>query len=52
VDATPIRHGLRRIASSYDHGAAVAEAREFLADRPYTPAAQAQRTRRVYRDWR
>jgi hypothetical protein len=52
VDATPIGHGLRRIASSYDHSAAVAEAREFLTGRPYTPAAQAQRTYRTYRSWR
>jgi hypothetical protein len=52
VDATPIRHGLRRIASSYDRGDAVAEAREFLADRPYTPAREAQRTLANYRGWR
>jgi GT2 family glycosyltransferase len=44
IDATPIRHGLRRIASSYDATDAIDEGREFLAGRPYTPAAQANRT--------
>lgn len=52
VDATPIRHGLRQIATSYDRSAAIAEARNFLAGRPYTPAADAQRTLRVHRSWR
>jgi hypothetical protein len=51
VDATPIRHGLRQIASSYDRSAAIAEAREFLAGRAYTPARDAQRTLRTYRRW-
>jgi hypothetical protein len=51
IDATPIRHGLRLIASSYDRGDAIAEARAFLADRPYTPAAEAQRTLRAYSRW-
>ncbi len=52
VDATPVRHGLRRIASSYDRSAAVEEARAFLADRPYTKASDAQRTMRTHRRWR
>lgn len=52
IDATPVHHSLRRIASSYDPTAAIAEAREFLAARPYTPAAEAQRTLRTYRSWR
>jgi hypothetical protein len=52
IDATPIRHGLRLIASSYDRGAAIDEARRFLAGRPYTPAREAQRTLRAYRSWR
>lgn len=51
IDATPVRHGLRQIASSYDRGDAIAEAREFLAGRPYTPAREAQRTYRTYRRW-
>ncbi|MGH2892891.1 MAG: glycosyltransferase [Solirubrobacteraceae bacterium] len=52
IDATPVRHGLRRIASSYDRRDAVAETRRFLADRPYTPAAEAQRTVVTHRGWR
>jgi hypothetical protein len=51
IDATPIRHGLRLIASSYDRSDAIAEARAFLADRPYTPAHEAQRTLRTYTRW-
>ena len=51
IDATPVRHGLRRIASSYDRGDAVAETRTFLADRPYTPAPDAQRTLVAHRSW-
>jgi hypothetical protein len=30
----------------------VEEARAFLAERPYTTAADAQRTLRTYRSWR
>jgi hypothetical protein len=51
VDATPIRHRMRKIASSYDHGDAIDEARRFLADRPYTKAADAQRTLIAHRRW-
>jgi hypothetical protein len=51
VDATPVRHGLRPIAGAYSREDAVAEARAFLADRPYTPAAQAARTLLVHRRW-
>jgi hypothetical protein len=51
IDATPIRHGLRRIASSYDRGAAIAEAREFLAGRPYMSARESQRTLVTHRGW-
>ena len=52
IDATPIRHGMRRIASSYDPAAAIVEGQEFLADKPYTRASEAQRTLRVHRSWR
>ena len=52
VDATPVRHGLRRIAASYDRGAAVAEATSFLADRPYTKAVDAQRSLTAHRSFR
>jgi hypothetical protein len=52
VDAVAVDHGMRRIAASYDRGAAVAEARAFLAERPYTTAADAQRTLVTHRRWR
>jgi len=52
VDATPVRHGLRPIAGAYSRDDALAEARAFLADRPYTPAAEAGRTLSVHRSWR
>jgi hypothetical protein len=51
VDATPIRHQLRRIASFYDRDEAVAEGRRFLADRPYLSAADSQRTFATHRTW-
>ncbi len=52
IDATPIRHGLRRIASSYAREEAVAEARGFLAERPYTTAREALRPVAEHRGWR
>lgn len=52
IDALPVDHGLRRIAASYDREAAVAEARGFLAERPYTTATEAQRTVVTHRRWR
>jgi hypothetical protein len=52
IDSTPIRHGLRRIAASYDREAALAEARTFLATRPYATAAGVQRTLVTHRRWR
>lgn len=44
VDATPIEHVLRPVASSYPREAAVQEARAFLRDRPYVPGHEAART--------
>jgi GT2 family glycosyltransferase len=52
IDATPMRHGLRQIATSYSRDAAVAEAREFLGNHRYVPAAQANRTMATHRGWR
>jgi GT2 family glycosyltransferase len=52
IDATPIEHGLRKIAASYDRTEAVEEARQFLSGRPYTTREQAQRTLAVHRSWR
>ena len=52
IDATPMRHGLRRIASAYARDDAVTEARGFLADRPYTTAQEALRPLHAHRGWR
>jgi hypothetical protein len=52
IDALGIRHGLRQIASSYDRGHAVAEAREFLRNRAYVPAREAQTTLVTHTGWR
>lgn len=46
VDATPILH-TAPAGACYDRAAAVAEARAFLASRPYVTRAQAGRTRRI-----
>ncbi|MGO9960226.1 MAG: hypothetical protein ACLP50_30345 [Solirubrobacteraceae bacterium] len=42
VDATPIRHHLRRIAAFYDREEAITEGRRFLAGKPYVRASEAQ----------
>lgn len=52
VDATPVSHNLRRIASAYGHEPAIAEAREFLAGRPYLPVEVTQRPLAIHRSWR
>jgi hypothetical protein len=51
VDATPVRHNLRPVASSYQHQAAIEEARRFLSDRPYVNAVDAGRTLVEHRSW-
>jgi hypothetical protein len=51
VDATPVRHGLRRIAAAYDREGAVEAGRRFLADKPYLTAAESQRTLATHRTW-
>jgi hypothetical protein len=51
LDAVAVQHGLRRIASAYDRQEAVAEARRFLADKPYLTASEAQRTLETHRRW-
>jgi hypothetical protein len=52
IDATPVRHGQRRIASSYAREDAIAEGREFLAQRPYIRAGELRRTLVAHRSWR
>jgi hypothetical protein len=51
VDATPVEHVMRPVAASYDRIDAVAEAREFLAGRPYVTRQQAARTLLTHRRW-
>ena len=48
VDALPVRHDWAPVAAGYSHDAATEEAREFLRDRPYLPAAEAQQTVAVH----
>jgi hypothetical protein len=52
IDATPVRHGQRRIASSYAREDAIAEGREFLAQRPYLSAGELRRSLVTHRSWR
>jgi hypothetical protein len=52
IDATPVLHGQRRIASSYAREDAIAEGREFLAGRPYVRADEARRMLVSHRTWR
>lgn len=51
VDAVAIRHLAAPAASSYSRERAIAEARAFLADKPYVRAAEAQRTLATHRRW-
>lgn len=44
IDATPVRHGLRPVGSTYSSADAVKEAETFLSERPYLPAREAART--------
>ena len=48
VDALPVRHDRKPVATAYAHAEAVEEARRFLSDRPYVPADAAQRTVAVH----
>ncbi|HYM45342.1 MAG TPA: glycosyltransferase family 2 protein [Solirubrobacteraceae bacterium] len=51
IDAVAIRHRAAPAADSYSRAAAIAEAREFLAQRPYLGAAETQRTLTTHRRW-
>ena len=51
VDATPIAHRLRPVAAAYDHSAALAESRAFLASHPHLTVAEATRTLRTHPSW-
>jgi GT2 family glycosyltransferase len=51
VDAVSISHVAAPAAASYPRLQAVEEARAFLAERPYLPAAEADRTLTTHRRW-
>jgi hypothetical protein len=49
VDLFPIAHLVAPAAAGYAREAAVAQARAFLADHPYLPVRESQRTLAVHR---
>ena len=49
ADALPVRHESAAVGSAYPADAAIAEAREFLATRPYLSSAAAQQTLLTHR---
>jgi GT2 family glycosyltransferase len=51
VDAVSIHHRAAPAAASYPRAEAVAEARAFLAERPYLRAVEADRTLTTHRHW-
>jgi GT2 family glycosyltransferase len=51
LDAVAIRHRAAPAAAAYERGDAVAEARSFLAGRPYLSAREADRTLTTHRSW-
>src|SRR6202790_479932 len=51
VDAVSIRHRAAPAAEAYSREAALAEARAFLAERPYVSATEARRTLTTHRHW-
>ncbi len=51
VDAVAIRHRAAPAAAGYAREDAIAEARAFLAERPYLSAGEAARTLTTHRRW-
>jgi GT2 family glycosyltransferase len=51
LDAVAIAHSAAPAAGAYSRECAIAEAREFLAERPYVKAGEAQLTLRTHRAW-
>ncbi len=51
IDAVAIGHRVAPAADAYSRETAIAEAREFLARRPYLRAAEMQRTLTTHRRW-
>ncbi len=48
IDALPVRHEWQPVATDYTHAEAMAEARDFLADRPYLTRAEAGQTLQTF----
>jgi hypothetical protein len=51
IDALAINHRAVPAGQAYSRAQTIAEARAFLAQRPYLPAEEAQRTLAVHRRW-
>jgi GT2 family glycosyltransferase len=51
LDAVSVRHDAAPAGAAYSREAAVAEARTFLAHRPYLPAGEIKRTLVTHRHW-
>jgi GT2 family glycosyltransferase len=51
IDAVAIRHQVAPAAADYPRQDAIAEARSFLAERPYVSAREAGRTLTTHRSW-
>jgi GT2 family glycosyltransferase len=51
LDAVAIGHRVAPAAAGYPREAAIEEARAFLAERPYVPAREAERTLTTHRRW-
>ena len=49
VDLLPVAHLVAAAGAGYQREAAVAQARAFLADHPYLPVGESQRTLAVHR---
>jgi hypothetical protein len=50
VDALPVRHETAPVATAYRHDDAIEEAREFLRDKPFVCARDAQETLATHRN--
>ncbi len=51
LDAVAIAHRVAPAGAGYPRAAAIEEARAFLAERPYVPAREAERTLTTHRRW-
>jgi hypothetical protein len=51
IDAVAISHRAAPAGAAYSREQALGEAREFLRERPYVPAADARQTLVTHRRW-